>query len=128
VAREVDRDTFFRTRESGGTMISSAYKLASEIIDQSYPEGEWNIYLFHFSDGDNWSVDDTLLCVQLLKDKLLAAANVFCYGQVESPYGSGQFIKDLDEHFKDDERVLTSEIKDRDGIVDSIKEFLGKGK
>jgi uncharacterized sporulation protein YeaH/YhbH (DUF444 family) len=68
------------------------------------------------------------LCVQLLKDKLLPATNVFCYGQVESPYGSGQFIKDLDEHFKDDERVLTSEIKDRDSIVDSIKEFLGKGK
>jgi uncharacterized sporulation protein YeaH/YhbH (DUF444 family) len=128
VAREVDRETFFRTRESGGTMISSAYKLASEIIEASYPAGEWNIYLFHFSDGDNWSVDDTLLCVQLLKDKLLAAANVFCYGQVESPYGSGQFIKDLDEHFKEDQRVLTSEIKDRDGIVDSIKEFLGKGK
>jgi hypothetical protein len=128
VAREVDRDTFFRTRESGGTMISSAYKLASELIEQNYPASEWNIYLFHFSDGDNWSVDDTLLCVQLLKDKLLAAANVFCYGQVESPYGSGQFIKDLDEHFKDDERVLTSEIKDRESIVDSIKEFLGKGK
>jgi len=128
VAREVDRETFFRTRESGGTMISSAYKLASEIVEQNYPSAEWNIYLFHFSDGDNWSVDDTLLCVQLLKDKLLPNANAFCYGQVESPYGSGQFIKDLDEHFKGDERVLTSEIKDRDGIVDSIKEFLGKGK
>jgi uncharacterized protein len=128
VAREVDRDTFFRTRESGGTMISSAYKLASEIIEQNYPASEWNVYLFHFSDGDNWSVDDTLLCVQLLKDKLLPAANAFCYGQVESPYGSGQFIKDLDDHFKGDERVLTSEIKDRDAIVDSIKDFLGKGK
>jgi uncharacterized sporulation protein YeaH/YhbH (DUF444 family) len=128
VAREVDRDTFFKTRESGGTMISSAYKLASEVIEQHYPKDEWNIYLFHFSDGDNWSVDDTLLCVQLLRDKLLGTCNAFCYGQVESPYGSGQFIKDLDEHFKSDERVITSEIKDRDAIVDSIKEFLGKGK
>jgi sporulation protein YhbH len=128
VAREVDRDTFFRTRESGGTMISSAYKLAAEILDQDYPPSEWNVYLFHFSDGDNWSVDDTLLCVQQLRDKLLPAANVFCYGQVESPYGSGQFIRDLDEHFRDDERLLTSEIRDRDGIVDSIKDFLGKGK
>ncbi|MDD9936738.1 MAG: DUF444 family protein [Myxococcales bacterium] len=128
VAREVERDTFFRTRESGGTMISSAYKLAAEIVDQSYPVDEWNIYLFHFSDGDNWSVDDTLLCVQLLKDKLLPAANVFCYGQVESPYGSGQFIKDLEEHFKGEEQLLTSEIRDRDAITDSIKDFLGKGK
>jgi len=128
VAREVDRETFFSTRESGGTMISSAYKVAADIIDEHYPPQDWNIYLFHFSDGDNWSVDDTLLCVQLLKNKLLPAANVFCYGQVESPYGSGQFIKDLGEHLKDDERVLTSEIRDRDGIMDSIKDFLGKGK
>jgi uncharacterized sporulation protein YeaH/YhbH (DUF444 family) len=109
-------------------MISSAYKLAAEIIDQHYPVNEWNIYLFHFSDGDNWSVDDTLLCVSTLKDELLPAANMFCYGQVESPYGSGQFVKDLREHFPDDDNVITSEIRDRDGIVDSIKEFLGKGK
>jgi uncharacterized sporulation protein YeaH/YhbH (DUF444 family) len=128
VAREVDRDTFFRTRESGGTMISSAYKLCTDIIEADYPPSEWNIYPFHFSDGDNWSVDDTLSCVQLLKTKLLPASNVFCYGQVESPYGSGQFIKDLREHLKTDDRIITSEIRDRDGIVGSIKEFLGKGK
>jgi len=91
VAREVDRDTFFSTRESGGTMISSAYKICAQLIENEFPTPEWNIYPFHFSDGDNWSVDDTLLCVQLLKDKILPAANVFCYGQVESPYGSGQF-------------------------------------
>ena len=54
--------------------------------------------------------------------------NLFCYGQVESPYGSGQFIKDLTEHFDEDERVCTSEIKGKDAIMDSIKEFLGKGK
>ena len=128
VAREVDRDTFFRTRESGGTMISSAYKKAAEIIEQDYPVDSWNIYLFHFSDGDNWSVDDTLVCVKLLKDTLLPAANVFCYGQVESPYGSGQFIKDLEEHLSDSDKLITSEIADRDAIVDSIKDFLGKGR
>jgi uncharacterized sporulation protein YeaH/YhbH (DUF444 family) len=128
VAREVDRETFFRTRESGGTMISSAYKLCTEIIEEDYPASEWNIYPFHFSDGDNWSVDDTLSCVQLLKQKLLPVSNMFCYGQVESPYGSGQFIKDLREHLKSDDRIITSEIRDRDGIVGSIKDFLGKGK
>ena len=128
VAREVDRGTFFRTRESGGTMISSAYKLAAQIIETDYPPAEWNIYPFHFSDGDNWSVDDTLLCIDILKQKLMPASNVFCYGQVESPYGSGQFIKDLREHLKSDERVITSEIRDRDAIVGSIREFLGKGR
>jgi sporulation protein YhbH len=127
VAREVDRDTFFHTRESGGTMISSAYKLCSQLIDERYTPEEWNIYPFHFSDGDNWSMDDTLLCVDLLKNKLLPRVNMFAYGQVESPYGSGQFVKDLREHFGRDDRVVTSEIRDKDAIVGSIKEFLGKG-
>ena len=127
VAREVDRETFFHTRESGGTMISSAYKLCSQVIDEHYPPDEWNIYPFHFSDGDNWSMDDTLLCVDLLKTKILPRVNMFAYGQVESPYGSGQFIKDLREHFSRDTRVVTSEIRDKDAIITSIKEFLGKG-
>ncbi|MFA9412278.1 MAG: DUF444 family protein [Deltaproteobacteria bacterium] len=127
-AREVDRDTFFRTRESGGTMISSAYRLAADMIERDYPSEQWNIYPFHFSDGDNWSVDDTLLCVDILKKLLLPSSNVFCYGQVDSPYGSGQFIKDLKEHFSDDEQLITSEINDRDAIVESIREFLGKGR
>jgi sporulation protein YhbH len=128
VAREVDRETFFHTRESGGTMISSAYKLCAQLIDDHYPPDEWNIYPFHFSDGDNWSMDDTLACVELLKQKVLTRVNMFAYGQVESPYGSGQFIKDLRDHFGKDERVVTSEIRDKDAIVGSIKEFLGKGK
>ncbi len=128
MAKEVDRDTFFRTRESGGTMISSAYKLCAKMIEDDYPPALWNIYPFHFSDGDNWSIDDTHACVELLKHKILPAVNLFAYGQVESPYGSGQFIKDLSEHFDDDQRVVTSEIKGKDAIMDSIKEFLGKGR
>jgi sporulation protein YhbH len=128
VAREVDRDTFFHTRESGGTMISSAYKLCLKMIEDDYPSSEWNIYPFHFSDGDNWSMDDTLTCVELLKQKLLPQVNMFGYGQVESPYGSGQFIKDLRELFSKEDRLITSEIRDKDAIVSSIKEFLGKGK
>jgi hypothetical protein len=127
-AREVDRDTFFHTRESGGTMISSAYKLCADIIAKRYPADEWNVYPFHFSDGDNWSVDDTLTCIGVLRDRILPAGNMFCYGQVESPYGSGQFIKDLREHLGKDDRVVTSEIRDKDAIVDSIKAFLGKGR
>ena len=128
MAKEVDRDTFFSTRESGGTMISSAYKLCARMIDDEYPVDEWNIYPFHFSDGDNWSVDDTVTCVELLRSKILPVVNLFAYGQVESPYGSGQFIKDLQEHFPDEDSLITSEIKGKEAIMDSIRDFLGKGK
>ncbi|MCG5056195.1 MAG: DUF444 family protein [Myxococcales bacterium] len=127
-AKEVDRETFFRTRESGGTMISSAYKLCAKMIQDDYPPSEWNIYPFHFSDGDNWSVDDTSLCINILRQQVLPAVNQFCYGQVESPYGSGQFIKDLQEHFRTAENVVTSEIKGKEHIMDSIREFLGRGR
>lgn len=127
-AKEVDENTFFRTSESGGTLISSAFKLCKEIIETDYPPTEWNIYPFHFSDGDNWSGEDTKLCIQLLKEFFLPNVNVFGYGQVESKYGSGQFLKDLQKEFTGDERITLSQIASKDKILDSIKDFLGKGK
>lgn len=127
-AKEVDENTFFRTSESGGTLISSAYKLCQQIIQEDYPISEWNIYPFHFSDGDNWSGEDTRLCMRLLKEFFLPNANVFCYGQVESKYGSGQFLKDLQKEFPGDDRIITSGIESREHILSSIKDFLGKGK
>ena len=54
---------------------------------------------------------------------------MFCYGQVESRYGSGQFFKDLRESFtEDDDTVILSKIENKEGIIQSIKDFLGKGK
>ncbi len=126
-AKEVDEETFFKTSESGGTLISSAYKKALEIMDKDYSGDNWNIYLFHFSDGDNWSNDDTSLCKEIIFKQFIKKANLFGYGQVESKYGSGQFIKDIKEDFKDSEIVVCSPIKDKTEIVKSIKDFLGKG-
>jgi uncharacterized protein len=128
-AREVDRHTFFHTRESGGTMISSAYVLCNRMIDQEYPPDEWNIYPFHFSDGDNWGGGDTEKALRLLDEELLPKSNIFCYGQVESYYGSGEFLHELRKHYgPQHETVILSQIAGRDGILDSIKTFLGKGK
>ena len=127
-AREVDRDTFFRTRESGGTLISSAYKLAKQIIEEDYPLSDWNIYPFHFSDGDNWSQADTKICLNLLEETLIPWSNQFSYAQVDSQYGSGQFIKDLEGAFQETENVVTSRIPNRDAIMDSIKELMGGGR
>ena len=128
IAREVDENTFYHTKESGGTLISSAYKLCEKIIQDSYPASEWNTYLFHFSDGDNWSGNDTNDCMLLLDQSLLPASNLFAYGQVESRYGSGQFLKDLEKHYgESNEKVITHQIKDKDGIMGALKSFLGRG-
>lgn len=127
-AREVDQDTFYHIREGGGTKISSAYRLAHRLIEERYSPDEWNIYCFHFSDGDNWGGGDTRECIQLLRKDLLPKVNLFCYGQVRSLYGSGRFAHDLDEYIGRDDRVVISEIIDREDIYDAIKNFLGKGR
>ena len=128
LAKEVDEKTFYNIRESGGTRISSAYRVCNDLIQREFPPSDWNIYCFQFSDGDNWG-EDNQESLSILRDSLLPASNLFCYGQVESPYGSGEFIRSLDTHFgMEHDNLLLSEIEDRDGIYDSIKTFLGTGK
>ena len=128
MAREVDEDTFYRTRESGGTRISSAYKVAANLLSASFPVSEWNIYFFQFSDGDNWG-EDNGTSLSLLREKLLPACNLFCYGQVESPYGSGEYIRSLEKEFgEDNEKLILSDIDGKEAIYASIRKFLGTGK
>jgi uncharacterized protein len=127
VAYEVDEDTFYRTRESGGTRISSAYTKAREIITRDFPPADWNLYCFQFSDGDNWG-EDNAQCLTLLKQDFLPVCNLMCYGQVESPYGSGDYLRELKKIAGQHENLILSEIKDRDAIYGSIRTFLGKGK
>jgi uncharacterized sporulation protein YeaH/YhbH (DUF444 family) len=126
-AKEVDAHTFFHLRESGGTKISSALELCLKIIRGEYSPDEWNIYPFHFSDGDNWGTDDTKHCIAILRESLLPIINMFCYGQVKSAYGSGKFKRDLEEGLPDASNLIISEIRDRDAILDSLRTFLGKG-
>ena len=94
-----------------------------------YPFTDWNVYPFHFSDGDNWSTDDTKKCISLLRDEILPNCNQFSYGQVESPYGTGQFLHNLHEVFSvDDEKLCTSEMENREAILSAIKDFFSKGR
>lgn len=126
-AREVDEETFFHTRESGGTMISSAYKECLNIIDERYSPDDWNIYLFQFSDGDNWSKEDNDRCLDLIKRKFLPILNLFCYGQCKSAYGSGEYLGVLSQAFSDEQKMTLANINDRDEIYEAIKVFLQKG-
>lgn len=128
VAKEVDEHTFYHTRESGGTRISSAYRLAADLIEQRFPPAQWNLYVFQFSDGDNWG-EDNEQALSILGERLLPVVNLFCYGQVESPYGSGEYLGHLEGRFGAEYQTLvTSEIADKEAIYGSIKRFLGKGK
>jgi uncharacterized protein len=126
-AKEVDEETFYHTRESGGTRISSAYKVCAELIEREFPPTDWNIYCFQFSDGDNWG-EDNEKSLALLRDTLLPQVNLFCYGQVESPYGSGEYIRSLESGFAEGtSKLIVSEIENKEAIYPCLKEFLGTG-
>ena len=127
-AAEVDRETFYHLREDGGTRISSAFRCARELLEHHYPAQEWNVYLFHFSDGDNSSESDSRECCKTLAEHLLPNCNMFGYCQVASAYGSGNFINVLHEHLSDEGDMITSRVNSKDDIYDSIKTFFSKGK
>ena len=127
-AYEVDKHTFYHVREDGGTKISSAFQAARTLMENHYNSLEWNIYLFHFSDGDNSSESDSRNCCQLLREHLLPNVNLFGYCQVASAYGSGNFINVLHEHMADAEGMVTSRVNVREDIYDSIKIFFGSGR
>jgi len=80
-AKEVDEQEFFYSRETGGTIVSSALKLTQEIIAQRYPPSEWNIYAAQASDGDNWN-DDSPLCTKLLKESILPQVQYYAYIEI----------------------------------------------
>ena len=81
VASEVDEDTFFHSRESGGTVVSSALILMQKIISDRYPSSQWNIYGAQASDGDNWN-DDSPRCCTLLSQSLLPLTQYFAYIEI----------------------------------------------
>lgn len=81
IAKEVTEEEFFYSRETGGTVVSSALKLANEIARERYPVNEWNIYMAQASDGDNWH-DDSPLCKEILKDKILPLVQYFAYVEI----------------------------------------------
>lgn len=80
-ARECDEQDFFYARETGGTVVSSALSLTSEIIEERYNPAYWNIYVAQASDGDNWEAD-TPKCVRLIKEKLLPLVQYYAYIEI----------------------------------------------
>lgn len=80
-AKEVDEQEFFYSRETGGTIVSSALKMMDDILQTRYPANEWNIYGAQASDGDNWN-DDSVICYRLLTEKLLPRVQYFSYIEI----------------------------------------------
>jgi uncharacterized sporulation protein YeaH/YhbH (DUF444 family) len=80
-ASEVDENEFFHSRESGGTVVSSALHLLNKIMDERYGGGTWNSYVAQASDGDNWD-NDSVLCRQLLVNTIMPKVQYYTYVEI----------------------------------------------
>lgn len=124
-ANEVSEDDFFHKGESGGTLISSGYAKALEIISERYHPSLWNIYAFHCSDGDNFEYDNPK-AIKLAKE-LCDCCNLFGYGEIKPDtglFGQSSMLKKFDEIKSDNYQAVS--IKGKEDVWPSFKAFLSK--
>jgi len=127
-AREVTEEEFFTKGESGGTRCSSVYELALKLIEEQYPPALYNLYPFHFSDGDNLSSDNAR-SVELVK-KLLATCNLFGYGEIDSTAGGPAYYRSstlasLYRREIEHRRFQAVVIKDKSEVYPALRTFFG---
>jgi sporulation protein YhbH len=120
-AKIVSEHEFFTKGESGGTRVSSAYALALETMRSRYPSSDWNIYPFHFSDGDNM-FSDNRLCVSLVKE-LLRETNLFGYGQIKQGwYPAGTLMSVYTQEIQDPKFVAVT-IEEKEDVYPALRKF-----
>jgi uncharacterized sporulation protein YeaH/YhbH (DUF444 family) len=89
-AKLVDEEEFFHKGESGGTLCHSAYELATRLAASEYPTDRWNVYAFHFSDGEDFDVEKTVQSARSLLDQGIAALG---YGEIQSEHSSSALLE-----------------------------------
>jgi uncharacterized sporulation protein YeaH/YhbH (DUF444 family) len=90
-AQEVDEQTFFYSRETGGTVVSSALEEMLRVLQARYPTRDWNIYVAQASDGDDIP-SDVPRCLDLLRQKILPVTQYMAYVEISRqgpPLGLG---------------------------------------
>jgi uncharacterized protein len=129
-AKEVTEEQFFTQGESGGTVVSSAYKLALEIIGERFRPSEWNLYPFHFSDGDNYYSDNDEAI--RLADEMITTCNLFGYGEIGEEgalsyrRSSGALLSIFKDRLKNQGRFIGVRIDEKEDVYPALKEFFGK--
>jgi|TARA_R110002167_G_scaffold199111_2_gene402292 uncharacterized sporulation protein YeaH/YhbH (DUF444 family) len=131
-ATECSEDEFFNNRENGGTIVSSAFKLAKEIIDDRYSPNEWNLYFSQASDGDNWDNDNEEL-LDIISTDILPITQYFSYIQVGQKrhgyYNSGNLLQEYEKLLATHKNIVTKHIEDSFDIYPVFREiFKIKGK
>jgi len=132
-AQEVDEQTFFYSRETGGTVVSTALFKMQEIVKERYPVDQWNIYAAQASDGDNTSSDNSVVLAQL-KDVILPICQYYAYVEVgmddeDDHPGAGEPSTNLWRAYRrigEDEPFAMRKVKHRRDIYPVFRELFSR--
>ena len=80
-AQEVDEQEFFYSRQSGGTIVSTALDKMLEIQKERYATADWNIYAAQASDGYTQS-GDARRCVEMLNADIMPLCQYYAYIEI----------------------------------------------
>jgi hypothetical protein len=80
-AQEVNEQEFFHSRQSGGTVVSTALEKMLEIQRKRYVTADWNIYAAQASDGYTQS-GDARHCVQMLNEQIMPLCQYYAYIEI----------------------------------------------
>ena len=129
-AKEVTEEQFFTQGESGGTVVSSAYQLALDIIRQRYRPEDWNIYPFHFSDGDNYYSDNeeaVKLADELIRSAIcLATARLAKKVPRVIDAHRAHFFRSSTTDLQNKDHFVGVRIDDKEDVYPALKEFFGR--
>jgi uncharacterized sporulation protein YeaH/YhbH (DUF444 family) len=122
-AEEVDEQTFFYDRKSGGTQVSTSIEKMMEVMSQRYPVDQWNIYGAQASDGENFGHDNQR-CVDLLQ-KVMPDLQAYFYTQIAERDNSWQVLWDLYQPLMEQHagKFFMGKIKERRDIVPIFRDF-----
>ncbi|MCL9817926.1 DUF444 family protein [Natronocalculus amylovorans] len=121
-AWEVDRPEFFGIRSGGGTKISSAYKLAAEILEQ-YPFSEWNRYVFAAGDSEN-SSNDTKDAVIPLMESIDANLHAYIETQPGGAAINATHAEEVERQLGDRDNVAVTRVGEPNDVIDAIYDIL----
>lgn len=132
-ASEVDEQTFFYSRETGGTVVSTALFKMQEIVRERYPVDQWNIYAAQASDGDNTSSDNAVVLAQL-KDVILPICQYYAYVEVgmddeDDHPGAGEPSTNLWRAYRripDDQPFAMRKVRHRRDIYPVFRELFAR--
>jgi uncharacterized sporulation protein YeaH/YhbH (DUF444 family) len=80
-AQEVDEREFFYSRQSGGTVVSTALDKMLEIQRERYATADWNIYAAQASDGYTQS-GDARRCGEMLNGEIMPLCQYYAYIEI----------------------------------------------